>query len=101
MTQTSEVGSVGAVMCSSSIRWGFQLLQAAPLALGLMGLFLAALLRGREMPAFITGSLVVWLKLTLGLPLLAVALASQAGCRGAGGLTWAPSSASCWVSGCC
>jgi hypothetical protein len=68
---------LGVVMCSSSVRWGFQLLQSAPLALGLMGLFLAALLRNREAPAFIAGSLVVWLKLTLGLPLLAIALVQR------------------------
>ncbi len=68
---------LGALICCSSIRWGFLLLQSAPLALGLTGLFLAALLRNRETPALLLASVVVWLKLTLGLPLLAVALVQR------------------------
>ena len=34
---------LGALMCTSSVRWGFISLQAAPLIFGLLGLYLLAL----------------------------------------------------------
>jgi len=68
---------LGLVLCSSSLRWGFQLLQSAPLALGLLGLFLAALARNRQGEAFLYVSALAWLKMTLAVPLILLALAQR------------------------
>lgn len=65
---------LGLLMCCSANRWGFQLLQAAPLILGLLGLYMAALHRGRTGLAGVLLTVVVLLKVTLALPFIGLAL---------------------------
>ncbi len=65
---------IGAIFCSSGIRWGFQYLQPAPLATGLLGWFVALLVRKRNLGAFVIGAIVICLKLTFAVPFLGLAL---------------------------
>jgi hypothetical protein len=65
---------LGLVSCSSCVRWGFTILQAAPLLAGLFALFAAALLRGRPSLALAPAVLAIGLKPTYVLPFVALFL---------------------------
>lgn len=63
----------GIVACAACVRWGFSVLQPAPLQAGLLCLFAAALLRGRARSAVALGTIAIALKFTNGLPFVALA----------------------------
>jgi Glycosyltransferase family 87 len=68
---------LGALMAASATRWAFMYLQAAPLILGLLCMFIVALQRRRMAVAFLTAAIAVCLKITLGLPFLILAVVQR------------------------
>jgi len=60
----------GVVLLSAAIRWGLMLLQAAPLVLGLLCLFVAQLHGGRRAGVLAISVFVTSVKMTLALPFL-------------------------------
>ncbi len=66
--------AIGLVLCASCVRWGFGLLQYAPIMLGLISLFIVMLMRGRTGLVVLIGSVILCLKPTFGVPIFALAL---------------------------
>ncbi len=64
--------AIGLTVCAGSVRWGFGLLQVAPLMLGLLAVFVGALTGSRPhiVEALIAGALILLVKPTFGLPIL-------------------------------
>lgn len=62
--------STGIVLLSAAVRWGMLLLQGAPLVLGLLCLFVAALHGDRPRLALLIAAVATALKMTLALPFL-------------------------------
>ena len=65
---------VGCVACASSVRWGIQLLQPAPLITAFAVLFLDAVLRQKFTAAIVWTTLALCLKMTLALPFIGILL---------------------------
>lgn len=79
----------GIVLVSSAVRWGMALLQGAPLLLGLLCLFIAALHGGWPRAAFVLAAFATALKMTLALPFLGLlALHRRFGALFASGAAW-------------
>lgn len=82
--------SVGVVLLSSALRWGMMLLQGAPLVLGLLCLFVAAV-HGNHKPivAATIAALAVAVKMTLAVPFIGILLLRRRfGAVFAAGATW-------------
>jgi hypothetical protein len=67
---------LGAIMCTSCVRWGFKVAQPASLILGLFGLFLAELKMRRSWLLLLSAGFVGCVKVTFGIPFLVI-LAAQ------------------------
>jgi hypothetical protein len=65
---------VGALACTSVLRWAFAYLQVAPLIFGLLCLFSAALCLKRNFAALVLGAVALCLKFTFGLPFFGLAV---------------------------
>jgi hypothetical protein len=79
----------GIVMCAASIRWGFKVAQAAPLILGLFGIFLIDLKQERTWRAYLLAAVVGAVKATFGMPFLLLAFAQRRLVLGVAlGATW-------------
>jgi hypothetical protein len=68
---------LGALLCASGTRWAFLFLQAAPLVLGLLCMFVVAVQRRRFTLAFFVATVAMCLKITLGLPFLGLAIVQR------------------------
>lgn len=68
---------VGTVFASSSLRWGVQLLQPAPLVAALCALFIADVLTGKTRRAAVWSVLALSFKMTLALPFVGVWLVQR------------------------
>ncbi len=65
---------LGVICCSSCMRWGFYALQAAPLVVGLLGLYMVSLKQKNSVWLFLISGIVICLKFTVSLPFLGLAL---------------------------
>ncbi len=65
---------LGLICCSSCMRWGFYALQAAPMLVGLLGLFMAAIRKQNRIQLALIAGIVICLKFTVSLPFLGLAL---------------------------
>jgi hypothetical protein len=65
---------MGVVFCAACTRWGFASLQTAPVANGLVALFVWALIARKDGLALLFGALGLCVKVTNGLPFVVIAL---------------------------
>ena len=66
---------LGLLASAACTRWSFKVAQPGPVVLGLFGVFLAELKKGRSWTCVLCGALVVSTKVTFGIPFFLVALA--------------------------
>ena len=65
---------LGMVACSACVRWGVHVSQPATVVAGVLGIYLAAMLRHRSGLAILCGLVALSLKMTSGLPFIGVAV---------------------------
>lgn len=73
LTVAQRTVILGAICCSSCMRWGFYALQAAPMLVGLLGLFLVGIKKKNAVMLYAIAGVVICLKFTVSLPFLGLA----------------------------